>query len=81
MKTAKDMIHQEISIDDIVVYNPPYSKGIVYAYVVAMSKSGKTLETKRISEHGFDYGVRVTNVIKITEQMKLAMSTNPEEFI
>jgi hypothetical protein len=82
IKECTDMIHQEIKINDTVVYSPPYSSGIQIGVVQKISKSGKTLNIRRTKEsHGVIDIRRSKDVVVINNQYTLAIESNPEFFI
>ena len=83
IKECTDMIHQEIKINDTVVYSPPHSSSIQIGVVQEISKSGKTLDIRRRTEAGHCVidNRRSKEVIMISNQYTLAQESNPEFFI
>ena len=74
-----DCMHQEIQIGDWVAFNPPTYKGLEIGKVTKLTPKGCTCI----------YGKNLTSqcnrnsndVLKVTEQIRIAKETNPELFI
>lgn len=76
----KDILHQEIQVGDIVAFNPPVYKGLVYGYVIRLTPKGATMKyfERNIQK---ECNRSASEIIKITDQMKIAKDVNPELFI
>lgn len=40
MTKRKDLAGKEVSVGDIIAYNPPYYKGLVFGVITGFAKSG-----------------------------------------
>ena len=63
MDIRKDILGRKPKIGDIIVYNPPYYKGIIKGFIVSFTKSGlpilNTMNSGITPKTGFaivDYG-------------------------
>ena len=77
----KDILHQEIQVGDIVAFNPPTYKGLVYGCVIRLSPKGATMKYLDWVGNKLECNRNAKDIIKITEQMKIAKDVNPELFI
>lgn len=65
----KDIVKQELAIDDTVVFNPPYQKGLVVGIITKMTD--KTVSVKW-ETHRFEGGVYYrTGRRSVAEVMKV----------
>ena len=75
----RDQLHQEILINDYVVFNPPRYKGVVLGRVIKLNPKSCTIAYGLSGDQECSRDKRY--VLKINEQVALAKEKNPEYFI
>lgn len=49
---AKDIVRQELNIGDVIVFNPPYQKGLVVGTIIKMTEKTVTAKWETHSYNG-----------------------------